>query len=102
MTIIETSVMAGLLVIDFNLTPEQAETLRKMSIPFVCVNHYKNQDCRYDERDPLTPQGAGKLTLPRQPLRRCVEGIERFVTVKGGSYFFLPGLKALEFLASAL
>lgn len=56
---------------------------------------------RYDERDPLGAHGAGKLTLPRQPLRRCVEGIERFVTVKGGGYFFLPGLKALEFLGGA-
>jgi len=55
---------------------------------------------RYEERDPLATQGAGRLTLPRQPLRRCVEGIERFVTVKGGGYFFLPGLKALEFLAN--
>lgn len=56
---------------------------------------------RYAERDPLVAQGAGKLTLPHLPLRRCVEGIEHFVTVKGGSYFFLPGLRALEFLASA-
>jgi Dyp-type peroxidase family len=55
---------------------------------------------RYEERDPLVTQGAGKMTLPRQPVRRCVEGIERFVTVKGGDYFFLPGLKALEFLAN--
>lgn len=56
---------------------------------------------RYDERDPLATHGAGKLTLPRQPLRRCVEGIERFVTMKGGGYFFLPGLRALEFLGGA-
>jgi Dyp-type peroxidase family len=54
---------------------------------------------RYDERDPLTTHGASRLTLPRQPLRRCVEGIERFVTMKGGGYFFLPSLRALEFLA---
>jgi len=56
---------------------------------------------RYDERDPLVAHGAGKLTLPHQPLRRCVEGIERFVIVKGGGYFFLPGMKALEFLSGA-
>jgi Dyp-type peroxidase family len=56
---------------------------------------------RYDERDPLVTHGAGKLTLPRQPVRRCVEGIERFVTMKGGGYFFLPGLRTLEFLAGA-
>ncbi|WP_164018676.1 hypothetical protein [Pyxidicoccus trucidator] len=29
----------------------------------------------YGERDPLMMHGAGKLTLPRAPLRRCVEGI---------------------------
>ena len=55
---------------------------------------------RYAERDPLVTQGAGTMTLPRQPVRQCVEGIERFVTVKGGGYFFLPGLKALEFLGN--
>ncbi|HYH94772.1 hypothetical protein [Hyalangium sp.] len=54
---------------------------------------------RYVERDPLVTHGAGTITLPRQPIRRCVDGIERFVTMKGGGYFFLPGLKALEFLA---
>ncbi len=54
---------------------------------------------RYDERDPLMTHGAGRLTLPRQPLRRCVEGIERFVTMKGGGYFFLPSIRALDFLA---
>lgn len=54
---------------------------------------------RYDERDPLGTQGAGRLTLPSQPIRRCVEGLERFVTMKGGGYFFLPSLRALEFLA---
>ncbi len=54
---------------------------------------------RYDERDPLMTHGAGQLTLPRQPLRRCVEGISRFVTMKGGGYFFLPSIRALDFLA---
>jgi deferrochelatase/peroxidase EfeB len=54
---------------------------------------------RYDERDPLGTQGAGRMTLPRQPLRRCVEGIQHFVTMKGGGYFFLPSIRALKFLA---
>lgn len=55
---------------------------------------------RYAERDLLVAQGAGAMTVPRQPMRRCVEGLERFITVRGGAYFFLPGLKALEFLAN--
>jgi Dyp-type peroxidase family len=55
---------------------------------------------RYDERDPLMPGGGGRMTLPGQPLRRCVEGLQSFVTMKGGGYFFLPSLKALEFLVT--
>jgi Dyp-type peroxidase family len=55
---------------------------------------------RYAERDLLGTQGAGAMTLPQQPVRRCVEGIGRFVTVRGGAYFFLPGLKALKFLTN--
>jgi hypothetical protein len=39
--------------------------------------------------------------LPRQsgPARR-VEGLPQFVTVRGGAYFFLPGIRALKFLAT--
>ena len=38
------------------------------------------------------PQAAG-------PCRR-LESLPRFITVRGGAYFFLPGLRALKFLAS--
>lgn len=41
----------------------------------------------------LIPQGNG--------LERCVSSIPQFVTVRGGGYFFLPGIKALKFLAMA-
>jgi Dyp-type peroxidase family len=54
---------------------------------------------RYDERDPLMTHGAGTLTLPSEPLRRRVEGLQSFVHMRGGGYFFLPGMKALEFLS---
>jgi deferrochelatase/peroxidase EfeB len=32
---------------------------------------------------------------------RRVEGLKQFVTVRGGAYFFLPGLRALRYLAGA-
>ena len=32
--------------------------------------------------------------------RSRVNGMPRFITVKGGAYFFLPGLEALRRLAS--
>jgi hypothetical protein len=38
------------------------------------------------------PQADG----PRQRL----EGLPQFVTVAGGAYFFLPGIRALRFLAA--
>ena len=34
-------------------------------------------------------------------LSRRISGVPQFVTVRGGAYFFLPGLKALQFLATA-
>jgi hypothetical protein len=34
------------------------------------------------------------------PLRTRVHNLERFVTVKGGAYFFLPSISALRYLAA--
>ena len=45
-------------------------------------------------------QAADAFTLPQSsgPCRR-ISGLPQFVTVRGGAYFFLPGLRALRFLA---
>jgi hypothetical protein len=34
------------------------------------------------------------------PYRKRYANVSRFVTTRGGGYFFLPGLRALEFLAA--
>ena len=55
------------------------------------------------ETDPLLgdrSNGAG-LTIPGSPARTHVAGLPRFVTVSGGAYFFLPGARALRYLATA-
>jgi deferrochelatase/peroxidase EfeB len=40
------------------------------------------------------------FTVPREgALPRRVSGLPRFVTVRGAAYFFLPGLRALRYLA---
>lgn len=55
------------------------------------------------EVDPLVgyvDKGDAIMTIPADPLRTRVHSIRRFVKVKGGSYFFLPSIKALRFLAS--
>lgn len=57
----------------------------------------------YDERDPLVstsvPQGGQDYSIPGEPARRRLAGLPGFVTVRGGGYFFVPGLRALDWLA---
>lgn len=56
----------------------------------------------YDEVDPLVgtqPTGGGRFTLQAEPVRRVARGVPDFVTVKGGGYFFLPGISALRYLS---
>ena len=57
----------------------------------------------YKESDPLigNQDRTDKLmTVEGDPLRTRVHGLRRFVTIKGGAYFFLPPLRALRYLAS--
>jgi Dyp-type peroxidase family len=55
-----------------------------------------------NERDPIigNQDGTFDMTIPRRPVRKKITGLPAFTTVKGGAYFFLPGLKALRYLAA--
>ena len=59
--------------------------------------HCSATDCRTWEDSPTDgfsiPQADG-------PDRR-LSGLPQFVTVLGGAYFFLPGIRALRYLATA-
>ena len=60
-----------------------------------------------DENDPLlgnrqTLDGcpANKFSLPTSGgMRQQIQNIPRFITVRGGAYFFLPGIRALRYIA---
>jgi Dyp-type peroxidase family len=56
-----------------------------------------------NERDPIIGHQDGTLEfkIPRRPIRRKITGLPAFTTVRGGAYFFAPGLKALRHLATA-
>ena len=54
----------------------------------------------FAERDPILGDGGHVFTIPERPVRRCVHDIPRFVTTRGGGYFFLPGTNALRFIAT--
>ena len=55
-----------------------------------------------NERDPIigTQDGTLEFKIPRRPIRKKIVGFPAFTTVRGGAYFFLPGLRALHYLAS--
>jgi len=46
-------------------------------------------------------ESVDRFTIPRDPYRRLLSDLPTFVTVKGGGYFFMPGLNALKCLAEA-
>ena len=55
-----------------------------------------------NERDPIcgTQDGTLEFTIPKRPIRKRITGLPAFTTVRGGAYFFLPGIRALRWLAS--
>jgi deferrochelatase/peroxidase EfeB len=55
-----------------------------------------------NERDPIfgTQDGTFDITIPKRPIRKKIKGLPAFTTIRGGAYFFLPGIKALRYLAS--
>jgi Dyp-type peroxidase family len=52
----------------------------------------------FDEVDPLVGPD-GRMTIREEPLRRTVH-VRTFVRMRGGEYFFLPSLPALQYLAA--
>jgi Dyp-type peroxidase family len=55
----------------------------------------------HGESDPVLnyPGENRVLTIQRRPTSEPVDGLKQFVFVRGGAYFFLPGIKALQSLA---
>jgi Dyp-type peroxidase family len=54
----------------------------------------------YDDADPIVgSRSNNQFAAPGEPIGRRCTGLPRFVTVTGGAYFFLPGMRALRYLA---
>jgi Dyp-type peroxidase family len=51
-----------------------------------------------NDRDPLVGEGGANMTIQASPVRRRISGLPRFVTMRGGQYFFLPSISALRYL----
>jgi Dyp-type peroxidase family len=54
-----------------------------------------------NERDPIMGNQDGTLEfkIPKRPIRKVLKRLPAFCTIRGGAYFFLPGIKALRHLA---
>jgi deferrochelatase/peroxidase EfeB len=96
--------------------PDRAKSERGLF--FICVNtNIRRQfefiqqtwlnnpkfDGLYRDKDPIagdaaTEAGGGTFTIPAVPERRQLTGLPRFVTTRGGEYFFLPSVRALRAL----
>ncbi|CAJ1584406.1 peroxidase [[Mycobacterium] wendilense] len=55
-----------------------------------------------NEHDPIcgTQDGTLDFTIPKRPIRKVLTGLPAFTTLRGGAYFFLPGINALRYLAA--
>jgi Dyp-type peroxidase family len=55
----------------------------------------------YNDKDPIVgnQHGDGILNIQQPTIRQQIVGIPRFVTVKASGYFFMPGIRALRFIA---
>ena len=53
------------------------------------------------EKDPLVGpnDGSGMFTIPQRPIRRRLQNVPPFVVTRGGEYCYVPGLRALRWLA---
>lgn len=63
------------------------------------LNNPKFSDL-YDETDPIAaghgiPADSHRFSIPRAPIRCRISGVTRWVQVRGGGYFLLPGKRAL-------
>jgi Dyp-type peroxidase family len=58
-----------------------------------------------DVTDPLIGphvghEGNAQFTIPQRPIRRHLTNLPQFVITRGGEYCFMPGLRALRWLAA--
>lgn len=55
-----------------------------------------------NEHDPIagTQDGTLDFTVPKRPIRKVHRGLPAFTTLRGGAYFFLPGISGLRYLAT--
>jgi len=112
--------------VDPSLTPEailaSTEQETERGLYFICFNgnirrqfefiqqtwiNNRNFAGLYNDPDPLIGDNdrsrdghTSVFTIPGKPVRTRVLDLPRFVDVRGGAYFFMPGIRAIKYLAN--
>jgi hypothetical protein len=60
---------------------------------------YDDADPLIGDHDPRDEGRTGTFSVQASPVRRRVRGIPKFVQIRGGAYFFMPGVRALRYIA---
>ncbi len=82
------------------LAARAMETIEFLQKEWINDGNFTSLD---DERDPLLglqPKEQATFTIPKEPVRRRIHGIETFNVLRGGEYLFMPSLPALRWLAA--
>ena len=112
--------------VDPSLSPEailaSSEQSTERGLHFICFNgnirrqfefiqqtwiNNRNFAGLYNDPDPLVGDNdawrdghPSVFTIPEKPVRKRIIDLPRFVDVRGGGYFFMPGIRAIKYLAS--
>jgi Dyp-type peroxidase family len=97
-----------------NFTPDE-----EVGLHFMCFNadiskqfeflmhtwaNYPKFQQLYNDPDPIIGTRDHNLgqnfTIQKKPSSRCIKNLQRFVTVRGGAYFFFPSIQSIRYLAS--
>jgi Dyp-type peroxidase family len=63
-------------------------------------NFYNDPDPLIGVKDMSPVDAQQNFTIQDSPANRRVTDLERFVSVRGGAYFFMPGARALQYLST--
>jgi deferrochelatase/peroxidase EfeB len=61
---------------------------------------YADPDPFIGVRENPLPGDGQNFTIPQPTANKVITGLKRFVTVKGGAYFFFPSVSAIKFLST--
>jgi Dyp-type peroxidase family len=100
-----------------SVLPDGAKDDGKRGLLFICINADIQRQFEFvqqtwinnpkfnglsNDPDPLLSSGPDESTFTIQgwPVRRRLNGLQQFVTMVGGAYFFLPSIRAMSMLGN--